>query len=65
LEETFTNHQKDEEFYILWIEHYWKSMPHLVMQSFQPSTMTFPTGSTFATQVNEAWEVGKEMEINL
>jgi hypothetical protein len=27
--------------------------------------MTFPTGSTFATQVNEAWEVGKEMEINL
>jgi hypothetical protein len=32
------------------------------MLDFQPVTMTFPTESTLATQVNEAWEKGEEME---
>jgi hypothetical protein len=39
-------------------------MPHLVMLDFQPMTVAFSIGSTFATQANKAWEVGKEMEIN-
>jgi hypothetical protein len=39
-------------------------MPYLVMPNFQPTTMAFPIGSTFATQASEAWEVGEEMEID-
>jgi hypothetical protein len=64
LEETFASHQKDEEFYIFQIKHYWKLMPHLVMPNFQPITMAFMIGSTLATQASEAREVGKEMEID-
>jgi hypothetical protein len=39
-------------------------MPYLVMLDFQPTTMAFPTESTFATQASEVWEVGEEMEID-
>ncbi len=64
MEETFASHQKDEEFYILRIEHYWKLMPHLVMPNFQPVTVAFTIGSTSTTQANEAREVGEEIEID-
>jgi hypothetical protein len=60
----FCKPRKDEEFYILQIKHYQKLMPHLVMPDFQLAIVAFPTRSTFATQINEAWEVGEEMEID-
>jgi hypothetical protein len=40
-------------------------MPRLVMPDFQLAIVAFLTGSTFATQISEAWEVGEEMEIDL
>ncbi len=64
LEETFASRQKDEELYILQIEHHWKLMPHLVMPNFQPVTMAFATGSTSTTRTSEAQEVGEEIEID-
>jgi hypothetical protein len=60
----FCKPQKDEELSILHIEHYQKSMPHLVMPDFQQTIVAFPTKSTFATQTSEVWEVGEEMEID-
>ncbi len=64
LEETFASRRKDEKLYILWIKHYQKLMPHLIMLDFQLAIMAFPTGSTLATQASEAREVSKEMEVN-
>ncbi len=64
LGETFTSCWEDEELYILWIEHYWKLMLHLVMLDFQLMIMTFPIESTSATQASKAWEGGEELEID-
>jgi len=60
----FCKPQKDEELYILHIKHYQKSMPHLVIPNFQLTIVAFPTRPTFVAQINEAWEVGEEMEID-
>lgn len=39
-------------------------MPHLVIPNFQLTIVAFPTRPTFVAQINEAWEVGEEMEID-